>query len=214
MGLQPTGLTRGDQGFDHLAARQAHDVGDDRVELDACILKRLLQTLDMPAALPHQLLARGQQVAHLLGLLVRHKTAADQAMGQQIGEPGGVIYIGLAPRHIFDVRRVRQHQLKIAVAQDVPHRLPIDPGRLHRDMGAALGGEPFRQRQQFRRGRLEGPHLSFDRAVHRMPYTRHHRVLVHSKPSATRIQNFHLPSCRSEPPGVGHLQKNSGNRGG
>ena len=27
-----------------------------------------------------------------------------------------------------------------------------------------------------------------------------------------RIQNFHLPSCRSAPPGVGHRQKNSRNR--
>jgi hypothetical protein len=58
-------------------------------------------------------------VAQFLGLLIRHKTAADQAMGQQIGEPGGVIHIGLAPRHILDVRRDRQHQLNIAVAQDV-----------------------------------------------------------------------------------------------
>jgi hypothetical protein len=97
VGLQPTGLTRGDQGFDHLAARQAHDIGDDRAELDVGILKRLLKTLDMPAALPHQLLARAQQVAHLLGLRVRHKSATDQAMGQKIGEPGGVVRIGLAP---------------------------------------------------------------------------------------------------------------------
>jgi hypothetical protein len=29
VGLRPTGLTRGDQGFDHPAARQAHDIGDD-----------------------------------------------------------------------------------------------------------------------------------------------------------------------------------------
>ena len=40
VGLQPTGLTRGDQGFDHPPAGQAHDIGDDRVELD--VVERLV----------------------------------------------------------------------------------------------------------------------------------------------------------------------------
>jgi len=110
VGLQPTGLTRGDQGFDHRPARQTHDIGDRRIELDVGIFKRLLQALDMAAALPHQLLAGAQQVAHLLSLLIRHKAAADQAVRQQIGQPGGVVHVGLAPRHILDVRRVREHQ--------------------------------------------------------------------------------------------------------
>ena len=50
-----------DQGFDHLAAGQTHHIGDDRVELDVGIFERLLQALDMPAALPRQLLAGAQQ---------------------------------------------------------------------------------------------------------------------------------------------------------
>ena len=60
----------GDQGFHHLPARQAHDIGDLRVELDVGVFERLLQALDMPAALPRQLLAGAQQVAYLLGLLI------------------------------------------------------------------------------------------------------------------------------------------------
>ena len=108
---QPLGIAfTGDQGFDHRPARQTHDIGDRRIELDVGIFKRLLQALDMAAALPHQLLAGAQQVAHLLSLLIRHKAAADQAVRQQIGQPGGVVHVGLAPRHILDVRRVRQHQ--------------------------------------------------------------------------------------------------------
>jgi hypothetical protein len=112
-------------------------------ELDVGVLECLLQALDMAAALPHQLLAGAQQVAHLLGLLIRHKAAADQAMRQQIGQPGGVIHVGLAPRHVLDVCGVRQHQGEIAVAQDMPHRLPVDAGRLHRDVDTSLGREPF-----------------------------------------------------------------------
>src|ERR1700738_3359104 len=98
----------------------------------------------MAAALAHQLLAGAQQIAHLLGLLVRYKTAPDQAVRQKIGQPGGVVHIGLAPGHILDVRRVRQHQDKVAVAEDMPHRLPIDAGRLHCDVGAAVLGQSDR----------------------------------------------------------------------
>lgn len=47
-------------------------------------------------------------------------------MGQKIGQPGRVIDAGLAARHILDVFRARQHKRKIAVAEDVPDRLPVD----------------------------------------------------------------------------------------
>jgi hypothetical protein len=85
-------------------------------------------------------------------------------------------------------------------------------------MGAALGGESFRQRQQFFRRRLEGPHLTLDRAVLRVPYARHDRVPLYARAGSCAhrdrrkpIRNFRLPSCRSAPPGVRHRQKNSGN---
>ncbi len=152
----------------------------------------------MAAALAHQLLAGAQQIAHLLGLLVRYKTAPDQAVRQKVGQPGGVVHIGLASGHVLDMRRVRQHQGKIAVAEDMPHRLPIDAGRLHRDMGAALLGEPGRQGEQFFGRRLEGAHLAFDRAVGHVAHTGHDRLLVHIQTGAMRVQNFHRSS--STPP--------------
>jgi hypothetical protein len=49
-------------------------------------------------------------------------------MGQKIGQPGRVIDVGLAARHVLDMLGVCQHQLKIAIAEDVPDRLPVDPG--------------------------------------------------------------------------------------
>jgi hypothetical protein len=74
---------------------------DHRVELDVGVLQRLLQALDVSAALAHQLLSGAQQVAHLLGLLVRHETAPDQAVRQKIGQPGGIVHIGLACRRRY-----------------------------------------------------------------------------------------------------------------
>jgi hypothetical protein len=61
VGPQPTGLTRGDQRSDHPTARQTDNVGDHRVELDVGVFQRLLQPLDMAAALAHQLLTGAQQ---------------------------------------------------------------------------------------------------------------------------------------------------------
>ena len=61
-----------------------------------------------------------EPVAHLLGLFVRHEAASDQPMGHQIGQPGGVVDVGLAARHVLDMGRVRQHQLELAVTQNMP----------------------------------------------------------------------------------------------
>src|SRR3954452_9755209 len=49
------------------------------------------------------------------------------------GMLNGVAHVALAARHVLDVPRVGQHQLEVAVAQDVPDRLPVDAGRLHGD---------------------------------------------------------------------------------
>ena len=78
------GLT-GDQSLDHPAAGEAHDVGDDRIELDVGILQRLLDPLDMTAPLTDELLAGSQEIAHLLRRLVRDEAASDQPMCHQIG---------------------------------------------------------------------------------------------------------------------------------
>ena len=45
---------------------------------------------------------------------------------------------------------IRQHQLKAAIAQDMPHRLPVDTRRFHRDVRALGLGQPFRQCYQVR----------------------------------------------------------------
>ena len=77
----------GNQCLDHRAAAHAHEVGDHRVQLDVGVFQRLLQPLHMARLLTHQLLAGAQQVAHLLGLRIRHEARPDQTVRQQIGQP-------------------------------------------------------------------------------------------------------------------------------
>ena len=70
--------------------------------------------------------ARAQQLAQFLDLLLGNKTAANQTVGQQVGDPSRIADIGLTTGNIFDVSGIRQNQLEIAVAENVPDRLP-DP---------------------------------------------------------------------------------------
>jgi hypothetical protein len=90
------------------------------------------------AAFAHHLLAGAQQVAHLLGRFVGHEAGPDQPMRHQIGQPCGVVDVGLAARHVLDVGRVGQDQLELAVGQNVPDRLPVNACRLHGDVRRAF----------------------------------------------------------------------------
>jgi hypothetical protein len=117
----------------------------DGIQFDVGILKRLLHALDVARRLAHQLLARAHQSAKLLRLRIGHETWANETVRQQIDHPFGVADVGLAAGHVLHMRGVRQHQLELAVRQDVPHRLPVDAGRLHGHMGAVVGRQPIAQ---------------------------------------------------------------------
>src|ERR1700720_1363296 len=93
----------------------------------------------------------------------------------------------------------------------MPHRLPVDAGRLHRDMGTALASQPVRQREQLLGCRLEAAHLAPYRTVHHVPNAGHDRILVHVETGAMWVQNLHIPSCRCASR-VGSRQTNSRER--
>src|SRR5438270_1328804 len=51
-------------------------------------------------------------------------------MLQQLRDPFAIFYVRLPARHVLDVLRVHQQQLK-AILQKVPNRLPVNTRRLH-----------------------------------------------------------------------------------
>ena len=114
-------------------------------ELDVSIFQRLLQSLDVAAFLADKLFAGAQQAPQHLRFGIWHEAAPDQAMGQEIGQPGRVVDVGFAARHVLDVPGVRQHQLKISVTEDMPDWLPVDARGFHGHMGALFRGQPVRQ---------------------------------------------------------------------
>ncbi len=78
--------------------------------------ERLLDPLRLSRLLADQLLARAHQRTQLLDRFFRDKARLDQAKGRQIGDPGRVVHISLAARHVLDMGRIGQNQLELAVA--------------------------------------------------------------------------------------------------
>jgi len=100
------------------------------------------------------------------------------------------VRIALAARHVANLHRVGQDQRDLAL-EDVPDRLPVDARRLHRDMGAAMLGQPIRQREQLGRRRAECPHVRLDRCAVREAYARHDRLLMDIQTRTPRIEHLH-----------------------
>src|SRR5215470_5397720 len=96
------------------------------------------------------------------------------------------------------VSGVRQHQLKFAIIQDVPHWLPVDAGRLHGHMRATVCRQPLRQAQKVRRGRLESTNFRRHLAIGYNAQAGHHRLFVNVKATTASMQQLHLrsPLCR------------------
>src|SRR3954462_15402845 len=68
----------------------------------------LSMRMDVAAPLADELLAGAGEVAQRLHVGGRHEARADQAMREEIGEPGRVVHVRLAARHSLDVGRVGQ----------------------------------------------------------------------------------------------------------
>ena len=111
--------------------------------------------IDLLALLVGELRPQDEGACASPGFAHRAQSSPGSARAPAVSQPRGIVDVGLAARHILHVRSVCQHQLKFAIIQDVPHRLPIDAGRLHGHMRATVDRQPLRQAQKVRRGRLE-----------------------------------------------------------
>ena len=79
-------------------------------------------------------------------------------MPDQIGDPLGVLHIGLAARHVTDMPGVADDQLETPL-EDSIDRAPVNAGALHPDVRHPKLLQPVPQRLQIARHRPEGPDL-------------------------------------------------------
>ncbi len=147
----------------------------------------------------HQLATLPRQLTQLPLWLRRHQAATQQAALQQLRDPLAVLDIGLASRHVLDVLGVDQEDLE-AVLQQVPDRLPVNPGRFHSDMAHPFGLQPVGQFQQLLGHGAVGTgvlmHLAFVEAAHRGD----DGLFVNIKSSTAGIEDVHGFSPGNAPP--------------
>ena len=167
---------------------------------DVGVLERFLDAEGVLRDLAHELLSGPGDVAQILNPSGRNEATTDQAMGEQIGDPGGVVDVGLAPRNVPNVLGVCEHELETAI-EHMPDRLPVDTGGLHCDMGAAGRLQPVGERAEFTGRRAKCPNLSMLRRAHATDAS-HDRVFVDIKARTAGVKDLHLPSRgvrRAEP---------------
>jgi hypothetical protein len=134
-------------------AAEAQDVGYDRGELDIGLFQGRLNPLGVANDLSRQFAPRPGQVAQFLDRLGRHEARPDQPVREEVRDPGRIVGVAFAARHVANMRGVGENQSEV-VAQHVPDRLPINARRLHRHVRHFRLGQPRRQRQKtLRRGR-------------------------------------------------------------
>jgi hypothetical protein len=115
-------------------------------------------------------------------------------MPQQIGDPGAIVGVSLAPGNRLDVLWVHQHLLELPFLHG-PHRFPIDPGRLRRQMVDPVLLQPIRHLQQVGCEGREGPRMLLDSSALADTDAGTNRLLVTSSPWPTGSRNLAwLPS--------------------
>jgi hypothetical protein len=102
------GLT-GDQRVQHHSPRPPQHVADAPRDLEVGVQQHAVNALQMPAYLADELRAGPRLVAQLPDRRRRHEAAAHKAMRHELRQPGRVVHVALAPRHVAHVLRVRQH---------------------------------------------------------------------------------------------------------
>jgi hypothetical protein len=86
----------GNQSAQHRPARDAQDVGGDRVQLDASVLQGLLDPLALGPVRLDEPLAVADKIPQLPDRRRGHEAAPQQPTLQQLTQPGGIADVGLA----------------------------------------------------------------------------------------------------------------------
>jgi hypothetical protein len=148
-----------------------------------------------PLALRHpgldEALAVAGEVAQDPDRRRRDEAAPQQAVLEELGEPGGVAHVGLAPGQDPDVPGVDEQELEAALLEGVPDRLPVLPGRLHHDVGHALRGEPARERREAAGERAERAGLGLAPGTVGHADAGDHLVLPDVEPGTPLVEDFH-----------------------
>ena len=179
------------QGGEHRLRRDSLQVGRHCRQLDVRALQHLLDPVHHPGALRHQVRPLPRQVAQVPLFPAGHEAGFQQPVPQQIGQPLGVLDVGLAARHLLHVAGIDQQQLDVPF-QQIVDRLPVLAGALHGHVGHAPRLQPGQQAQQLGGGGPEALDLLlFSPAGQGAEAAGNDTGLVDIQRRAAMIQPFH-----------------------
>ena len=101
-----------DQGPKHRPAGHAEDVAHYARQLDVGRFQELQQPVALGRLALGELPAVAQQLSHFPQRPGRHEALRDQPVPDQIGDPLGILHVGLAPWHVADVPSVADDQVE------------------------------------------------------------------------------------------------------
>ena len=188
-----------DQGLEHGPAGDAEDIAGDARQLDVGGLQQLEQPVALGRLALHQLAAVAQQLAQVAQRLRRHEALGDQAVADQIGDPLGILHVGLAAGHVADVPRIADDQLEMPLQHGID-RPPVDARALHADMRHTRLLQPVAQRLEIAGHGREtcAPLWSAGDPAAPIRQARHHRLLMHVQPGTPLDHHLHHRLLRIE----------------
>ena len=165
------------------------------------VFKELQQPVAFGRLALHEFTAVAQQLAQLPQRPGRREALGDQAVSNQIGDPLGILHIGLAPRHVADVPGVADDQLEMPLKARVD-RPPVDARALHPDVRHSRFPQPVPQRFEVARHRTKRPYLLGRLRPGRADQkARNERLLMHVQTTTSLDDCLHSlpPSVRRRP---------------
>src|SRR5262245_46445990 len=88
-----------------------------------------------------QLTTVAREVTEVANLDGRDEAAPEQTMLQEFGDPAAILYVRLAPGHLFHVGRIDEQDGKVPFEQ-IENGLPVYARTLHGDQSTPLALEP------------------------------------------------------------------------
>src|SRR5258708_6175636 len=88
------------------------------------------------------------KVAKFPLLAVGHKTCLEQPMLMELGQPLGILDVGLAAGDRLCIAGIDQREFETPCFEHIPGRLPVNSGALHRHLFHAQTLQPFGQPNQ------------------------------------------------------------------
>ncbi len=135
------------------APTHAEQVAHETRNLEIRVLERLLQTKTMLGHLSDELLRVRVRSRNSWIAGGRDKTAANQPVRDEVGQPRGIVHITLPSGNRTHVPRIRQHETESAPPRCATPASSTRPSPRVRPSRTDGRAEPLRKRQQAARGR-------------------------------------------------------------